>query len=497
MGRIGASSQYNPEDERLGVGANFLYGLQHVLTMYGGIVAVPLIIGQAAGLEALEIGILIASGLFIGGIATLLQSIGVPFLGAKLPIVQGVSFANVATLLAIISSSGLEGASPEEKMRAVIGAVLVAAAVGLVIAPLVARLIRFFPAVVTGTVIAVTGLSLMRVAGDWVMGGASAEAAGTYGNARNIALAGITLGIVLLLSKVRVAVISRMSVLIGIIAGTIIAIPFGMVRFEDLGDSAIMALPNPFMFGMPTFSVGASLSMLVVVLVIMVETTAMILALGEIIGTKVDQRRIANGLRADMVSSVLSPILNSFTQSGFAQNIGLVAITRVKSRYVVAAGGAILIVLGLFPVVGSIVALIPSSVLGGAGVVLFGSIASAGIRTLGSVNYDGNLNLVIVAVGVAVGVLPEVTPGLYGDFPPAVQIIFGSGISSAAIFTIILNLLFNHFARGASGRAPESLPGTGRVITDRQFRWLKEGDYVRDGKLHTSDGEVVPVVSEP
>src|SRR5690625_758028 len=149
----------------------------------------------------------------------------------------------------------------------------------------------------------------------------------------------------------------------------------------------------------------------------MVETTADILAVGEIVETKVDSKRIAAGLRADMLSSAVSPVFNSFTQSAFAQNVGLVAITRVKSRFVVVAAGVILVVLGLLPVVGGVVAVIPPPVLGGAGIVLFGSVAAAGIRTLGSVKYDGNMNLIIVAVGVAVGILPEVLPDFYAQFP--------------------------------------------------------------------------------
>ncbi|HIZ36158.1 MAG TPA: purine permease [Candidatus Ruania gallistercoris] len=491
-----------PEDERLSLGANFTYGLQHVLTMYGGIIAVPLIIGQAAGLEAVHIALLVAAGLFIGGLATMLQAWGLPFFGSQLPLVQGVSFAGVSTMLAIMGTGDLAEATPEAKLQAVFGAVIAASVIGLIVAPFFAKIVKFFPPVVTGTVITVIGLSLMRVAAEWAMGGAAAEAAdaanGTsnFGSVSNIGLAAITLAIVLILSKVGVGTISRMSILLGIVLGTIVAIPFGKVDFSGIADAGVIAFPTPFFFGMPTFALGAIVSMFVVILVTMVETTADILAVGEIVETKVDSKRIAAGLRADMLSSAVSPVFNSFTQSAFAQNVGLVAITRVRSRYVVVAAGAILVVLGLLPVVGGVVAVIPPPVLGGAGIVLFGSVAAAGIRTLSAVKYDGNMNLIIVAVGVAVGILPEVLPDFYAQFPTAVQIIFGSGISSAAIFAVVLNLLFNHLRAGTPENPSVFAAGTGRVITKKQFARLQEGDHVEGGKLIRADGAEVPVVTK-
>lgn len=480
-----------PEDKRLGIGASVTYGLQHVLTMYGGIIAVPLIIGQAAGLGPSEIGLLIAAALFVGGAATILQSFGLPFFGSQLPLVQGVSFAGVATMLAIMNSSGFD--TPEEKLQGVFGAVIAASVIGLIIAPFFAKIVRFFPPVVNGVVITTIGLSLMPVAARWAMGGAGAE---DFGSRDNILLAGGTLIVVLILSKIGVAAISRLSILLAIVIGTLFAWAVGKVDFSGVADAGIVAFPTPFHFGMPTFQAGAIISMFVVVVVIMVETTADIVAVAEIIETDVSPRRIADGLRADMVSSALAPVFNSFTQSAFAQNVGLVAITGVKSRFVVTAGGVILVLLGLLPVVGGVVAVIPPAVLGGAGIVLFGSVAAAGIRTLAAVRYDGNMNLVIVATGIAFGILPVVQPGLYGEFPNAVQIILGSGISAAAIVAVLLNLLFNHFTGGTPDSPSVFAAGTGRVITYKQIRHLQDGDYFKDGKLHTADGEVVPVVTK-
>ncbi|MGE8542590.1 MAG: nucleobase:cation symporter-2 family protein, partial [Acinetobacter sp.] len=358
----------SPEHEYLGAGKSLAYGLQHVLTMYGGIIAPPLIVGTAAGLSPAEIGLLIAAALFVGGLATILQTIGVKYVGAKLPLVQGVSFAGVATMIAIVTSGG--------GLQAVYGAVIVASLIGFFLAPYFSKIIRFFPPIVTGCVITVIGLSLLPVAVRWMMGGNSK--APDWGSAENICLALATLAIVIALNLSRNATVRRLSILLAIVLGTVMAYLLGFGDFSKVASGQWIQFPSFFAFGMPTFEVSAILAMLIVTLVIMTETTADVIAIGEIVGTKVDSDRITDGLRADMLSSAVAPIFGSFMQSAFAQNVGLVAITGVKSRFVVAAGGMILVVLGLLPIMGRLVAAIPVPVLGGAGLVLFGTVAASG-----------------------------------------------------------------------------------------------------------------------
>ena len=474
-----------PEDERLSIGSSFAYGFQHVLTMYGGIIAVPLIVGQAAGLSPADIGILIAAALFMGGLATLLQTIGIPFFGSQLPLVQGVSFASVATMVAIVSGGG--------GLPAVFGAVIVSAAIGLLIAPVFSKIVRFFPPVVTGTVITTIGLTLMPVAANWAMGGN--RTAENYGSMANIGLAAVTLALVLLLSKVGSATISRLSILLAMVGGTIIAVVTGMADFSKVGQGPIAAFPTPFHLGAPTFEVAAIISMVIVVLVILTETMADILAVGEIVGTKVDSKRIAAGLRADMGSSLVAPIFGSFTQSAFAQNVGLVAVTKIKSRYVVAAGGVILVILGLLPVMGRVVAAVPTAVLGGAGIVLFGTVAASGIRTLAKVEYKNNMNLIIVAASIGFGMIPIAAPTFYDQFPSWFSTIFHSGISSAAVMAILLNLLFNHLKAGNSENQSVFVAGTGRVIREEDLKCLEHGDRFENGKLIDCEGKEVPVQS--
>ncbi|MCO1337660.1 uracil permease [Kocuria polaris] len=474
-----------PEDERLPLGSTFAYGFQHVLTMYGGIIAPPLIIGAAAGMDSQDIGLLIAACLFVGGFATILQTIGVPFFGSQLPLVQGVSFAGVSTMVAIVHGGG--------GIQSVFGSVIVASLIGLAITPVFSKIIRFFPPVVTGTVITTIGLTLMPVAANWAMGGNSQ--AEDYGSVSNIGLAAATMAIVLLLSKVGNSAISRLSILLAMVVGTLIALAVGKADFSKVGEGDVVAFPTPFAFGAPTFEIAAIISMLIVILVTLTETSADIIAVGEITKSKVDAKRIGDGLRADMLSSALSPVFNSFTQSAFAQNVGLVAITGIKSRFVVSAGGLILVVLGLLPILGRVVAAVPTPVLGGAGVVLFGTVAASGIRTLAKVEYRGNMNLIIVAASIGFGMIPIAAPHFYDQFPAWFATIFHSGISSAAIAAILLNIMFNHVKKGNSENQSVFVAGTERSVTDRDVACLADGDHFEDGKLIDREGREVPITS--
>lgn len=239
--------------------------------------------------------------------------------------------------------------------------------------------------------------------------------------------------------------------------GCVVAAWVGKLSFAAVGHGPWLAFPAPFAYGWPTFELSAVLSMLLIVLVLLTETTAGLMAVGEIVGSPVNARRIANGLRADMLSSALSPVFNSFPQSSFAQNIGLVAITGVKSRFVVSAGGAILVLLGLLPVLGRLVACIPLPVLGGAGVVLFGSVAASGIRTLAKVEYKDNMNLVVVATAIAFGMIPIVMPTFYDQFPNWVRTLLHSGISASCLVALLLNLLFNRIGGTEEKAAEEEL----------------------------------------
>ncbi|MEG0202073.1 MAG: solute carrier family 23 protein, partial [Comamonas sp.] len=310
----------------------------------------------------------------------------------------------------------------------------------------------------------------------------------------NVGLAGLSLFMVLLFSKLGSATLSRLSILVAILVGTAAAVIMGKADFSQVFNGPIMAMPAPLHFGWPTFNMAATISMFIVILVILVETSADVLAVGEIVGSPVDGRRLGDGLRADMLSSIVAPIFGGFTQSAFAQNVGLVAVTGIKSRYVVAFSGLILIVFGVLPIMGRIVACVPPSVLGGAGLVLFGTVAASGIRTLAKVEYTNNMNLIIVATSVGAGLLPVVAPKFYDQFPEWFATIFHSGISATALVAVTLNLVFNHFKRGNSDQPSVFEAGYGRALSKTVLDALADGDRVEGGKVYDKDGKEVPIL---
>ena len=285
----------HPVDQVLPAPQMFLYGLQHVLSMYAGVVAVPLIIGTALKLSPTDTTYLVSAGLFMSGIATLLQTLGVWKIGARQPIVQGTSFAAVSTMLAIGASHGGGTAG----LRA-----------GFLIAPVFTRLLRFFPEVVTGTVITIIGVSLLPVAIRWA-GGGTPGVTPTFGAPKNIALAGITMLIIVLIYRFLPAFLSRVAILLGLVLGTVVAIPFGLTNFSNISNASVFQLTTPFHFGLPTFAVGATISMFIVMLVIMTETTADILAIGEVIEKPADRQQVTNGLRADMLATSVAAVFSA------------------------------------------------------------------------------------------------------------------------------------------------------------------------------------------
>ncbi|MGW7354347.1 nucleobase:cation symporter-2 family protein [Streptomyces sp. NPDC054784] len=445
----GAPAEKHPVDRTLPPFRLVTAGLQHVAAMYAGVVAPPLVVGTAVGLSVTELTFLMGASLFTAGIATLLQTLGVWRIGARLPFVNGVTFAGVAPMLAIVDSRPGDDALP-----VIFGAVLVAGALGFLVAPYFSRLVRFFPPVVTGTVITLIGISLLPVAFGWAQGGDAAAA--DYGAPKNIATAAATLLLVLLLRRFTRGFVRQIAVLLGLLVGTVAAVPLGLTDFGALGAADPVGFPTPFHFGAPQFSAAAIVSMCVVMLVSMTESTADMLALGEIVERPADERTIAAGLRADTLGSFVSPFFNGFTCSAFAQNIGLVAMTGVRSRFVVAAGGGILVLLGLCPLAAALVATVPLPVLGGAGVVLFGSVAASGIQTLVRAGLDRDDNVLIVAVSLGVGIIPITADGFYHAFPESARIVLDSGISTGCVTAIALNLLFHHLGRRPAVPAPRT-----------------------------------------
>ena len=437
-------SHPHPVDQLLPVRQLVTYGLQHVLVLYAGAVAVPLILGSALGLSTAEVVLLINANLLTSGIATLIQTLGFWRFGARLPLVQACSFIALAPMIMIGKAYGL---------TQVFGAVIAAGAITIALAPVFSRLLRFFPPVVIGSLITIIGISLMPAAAIWLGGGN--PGAEDFGKPANLLLGLTTVAITLVIHARFSGFVGNLSVLIGLFAGSLIAAAFGMTDFSRVGQAAWFELSAPMAFGAPEFSLTPILIMTLAMLVIMAETTGNCLAIGKLTGRTITQRTLGDAFRADGLSTMIGGLFNSFPYNAFTQNTGLIALSNIKSRFVVAAAGGLMILMGLFPKLGALIAAVPTPVLGGCAIVMFGMTTVAGIQELSRVRFEGTRNALVVAVSVSIGVLPMSFPALFEHFHGALRLVLESGIFLGAISAIVLNLLLNREEPASQGEAAE------------------------------------------
>ncbi|MBY4039829.1 2-oxo-4-hydroxy-4-carboxy-5-ureidoimidazoline decarboxylase [Rhodococcus fascians] len=449
----------HPVDEVLPVPKLAAYGFQHVVAFYAGAVLVPIIIGSAIGLTNEQLIHLINADLFTCGIASIIQSVGFWKIGVRLPLLQGVTFAGVSPVIAIAMANG----GGTEGLLYVYGAVIVAGLVTFFMAPYFSRLLRFFPPVVTGTVITIIGVALLPVAvNDAVTNPATHEQDPT--NGRWMAYAIGTLLIIVLIQRFFKGFMATIAVLLGLVIGSAVAFVLGDMNFDGTAEASWVGFTQPFLFGVPKFSVVAIISMIVVMLIIAVETTGSVYATGEIVGKRIKKDDIAATLRADGVATVIGGTFNSFPYTAFSENVGLVRLTGVRSRWVVASAGGIMILLGLLPKTAAVVASIPPPVLGGAALALFATVAVVGIQTLSKVDFTDHRNLIIVATSLGLAMLVTIQPTVSQGVPDWLEMLFGSGIVLGAVSAIVLNVLFSHI--GNRGQAVAGGPGAG-ITLDR------------------------------
>lgn len=422
-----------PVDEVLPIGQMILYGLQHVLVMYAGAVAVPLVVGAAIGLSDAQIVVLISCDLVVCGFATLLQTLGIgKRLGCRLPVVQGCTFAALIPLVLIGKEYGMGGIS---------GAVMIAGAFTLISAPWICRLVRFFPKVVMGSIVTLIGLSIMPVAGGWI-GGGSSDMAG-FGNFVSLAMAALTLVIILNIYTFGSGLIKNIAVLIGLIIGSTLWYFVDTLDFSRLAMSPWINIPIPLQFAQPEFHLVPVLLLSMVMVVVMVETMSSMMATGEMVGRKANRETLKKGLLACGLATFSGSFFNLFPYAAFAQNVGLIGLTGVRSRYVVAVSGCLLIMMGLFAKMAALVVIVPKPVLGGAGVVMFGMVAVSGIQTLGHVNYRNNNNGMVVALTLGLGLMPVLVPQLFAQLPDLAKMFLHSGITVGTCVAIMANLILN------------------------------------------------------
>jgi xanthine permease len=435
----------HPVDEMLPPARLITYGFQHVLAFYAGAVLVPILVASALGLSTEQLIHLINADLFTCGIASLIQSVGIGSrIGVRLPLLQGVTFTAVSPMIAI----GVAAGGGTAGLLSIYGSVIVAGLVTFFAAPYFARLVRFFPPVVTGTVILIIGIALLPVAANDVVAGLGPNAIQNPVIGRNLAYALGTLLLIVAIQRLSRGFLGTIAVLLGLVAGTVVAWLLGDAHFDSVATSPLLGYTAPFYFGVPTFSLMAMVSMCVVMLITMVETTGDVYAAGEIVGKQLGREDIARAIRADGVATTIGGVLNSFPYTCFAENVGLVRMTGVRSRWVVAAAGVIMIVLGSLPKAAAIVAGIPHPVLGGAALAMFATVAVVGIQTLGKVDFNDQGNAVVVATSLGLAMLCTAQPFVAGAVPAWLSILFGSGITLGALSAIVLNAVFMHAGEG-------------------------------------------------
>ncbi|WP_050615372.1 nucleobase:cation symporter-2 family protein [Bacillus testis] len=409
-------------------------GIQHVLAMYAGAVIVPLIIGGAVGLSQENLTFLVSVDILMCGVATILQLFRNKFMGIGLPVMLGCSFTAVAPMIAIGNEYGL---------GSMYGSIIASGMIVVLISKYFGKLVRFFPPVVTGSVVTIIGITLIPVAINNLAGGQGAE---DFGSPANLALGFGTLLFIVILYRFSTGFMRSIAVLLGLVLGTVAAYFMGMVNMESVAEASWLHMPQPFFLGTPTFHLTPILTMTLVAIVSLVESTGVYFALGDICEKKISEKDLANGYRAEGTAIVLGGIFNSFPYTTFSQNVGLVQISGVKTKNVIYAAAGFLIVFGLVPKIGALTTIVPSAVLGGAMVAMFGMVVASGIKMLSQVNFASQENLLIIACSVGMGLGVTVVPDLFAQLPENIKILTNNGIVAGSLTAIFLNIIFHELS---------------------------------------------------
>ncbi|AUM97832.1 purine permease [Clostridium botulinum] len=404
-----------------------LLGLQHIFAAFGGIIVVPIVISAALGFDAQTSTALISSAILAAGVATFIQSKGIGPIGARVACIMGTDFTFVAPAIAVGGKFGLSG---------IFGATILGAGIVIILSFFVKPLMKLFPPIVTGTVVSLIGLTLLPVSIDWAAGGVGSA---NYGSLKNISIALFIMIVTLLLNHYGKGLVSSASILICMVVGYIICIPLGMVNFSSVSQASWVSLPKIFGYGI-TFNLQVLLPFIPAYFVTIIGTVGCLKAITEVSGIKADEKPITAGVLSDGVGSMLAGVFGALPNTSFSQNIGLIPLTKVASRYVTMMAGILLVILGLFPKFAALINIMPQPVLGGVGIVMFGTVAAAGIQTLSGVKLN-NRNMLIIATSIGLGLGVTFRPEFIAKLPESLKMIFSSGISTGTIVALLLNVI--------------------------------------------------------
>lgn len=410
-----------------------LLGFQNILTAFSGIIAVPLSIAAIAGTNVAETSVLISAALLASGICSFIQTRGIfkgkAKVGIGLPTIMGTDFGFVPPANAVINTMG-------GGLAGYFGATIMGAFLELILSFFIKPLLKFFPEVVTGTVITLIGITMMPVAFDWVGGGYGAE---NYGDPLFIGIAVFTFLLIIFINHYGRGFATTASVVIAMTISYLICIPLKLVDFSQVVAAPWLRLPSLFPFGLK-FDVRFVIPFIAGYLVTIIETVGVMKTLGEVCEVDPDDNDIASGVRADAIGSMLSPIFGSGAIQTFSQNVGLIPLTKCASKKVAIYSSFILIIMSLCPKFATLVSIMPTPILGGAGILMFGTILGSGMQALSRAKFSSK-NLMIIAGGIGVGIGITMRPDIVAKLPTVIAALFSSGISGGTIVAVVLNIL--------------------------------------------------------
>lgn len=418
--------------EKISTSKNLIVGFQHVLAMCPGSIAVPLILASAMGLDAKTTAFLVSANLFTSGIAVLLQVIGVgKWIGSKYPIILGSSFAPLAPMIMIGNTYGLP---------TLFGSIMISAVLIFFLSFFMDKILAIFPPVVVGTFVTLIGISLAPSAIKDLAGG---EGNADYGSPKNFLLGVIVLLTIILIEKYGRGLLKSMSLLVGIVGGTILAIPFGMVDFQSVAEAKWIHIVTPFYFGMPKFELSSIVIMTIFCIINMIQCIGVFSVMDVITENSTDNKTKERGIKAQAASQFVSGIFNSVPSTMFNENVSLIDLTKVKSRSVAATAGIMLVAIGIFPKISAVITMVPKAVLGGATLALFGIITSSGISMLSKLDFFKNNTFTIVGTSIVIGVGANFSAEIFDQLPQFVSMLCSNGLFMVSISAIILNLILN------------------------------------------------------
>ncbi|MFE0924637.1 uracil-xanthine permease family protein [Streptomyces mutabilis] len=444
----------HPVDESRPLLRIMLFGVQHVLVMAATPISAMFLMSATLGLGAELTVELLSAAFVLSGVGSLIQSLGPWKFGPRLPFVMLPGGAPLILFLSIADQHGLRTAT---------GAVILTAAFYFVVLPVFSRLLRFFPALVIGTMIVIVGVNLVKVGAVLVTGQPGTPG---FADPADLGLGLATIGFTVAFYLVFTGIMRQLAVMMGLLAGTALAGVLGAIDAGGAGGAGggeLLSLPEPMPFGSPVFNLVAALPLMLYSLASMAEATGQTVINAEAVGKDIDARTdVPKTVRGDALTSLLGGCFGLPLMVTSGENIGIVRVTGVRSRFVTAAAGAVLIVIGFLAPVSRAISMIPSAVVGGTAMVVFAVITVLGIQMLGRSDLDKHTSTFICAVALALGLLPILVPGVYGHFPPNVRILLESGVAVGAFVAAVLNILFHHVRPGVAARLT-----TARTESDR------------------------------